>query len=212
MKLLTDEDRKAIEEAIKNAEAKTSGEIVFALAEDSAHYHFAVLQGALLGMSVATAIYLALPLSHSVAGLLWTEFISFAVLYAAMPHIPWRRYLIPKREMDQRVHEAAFMQFYSSGLYRTKEENGIEIFLSCFERKVVVIADRGIHQKMGDAHWDEVRNRIIQGIREGKAREGICSAIEICGKALGQHFPHRADDINELPDQIIDSRPRPDAP
>jgi putative membrane protein len=113
--------------------------------------------------------------------------------------------------MDTRVHEAAFMQFYSSGLYRTREENGIEIFLSLFEKRVVVIADRGIHEKMGNVHWDEVRNKIIHGIRAGKPREGICAAIESCGESLAKHFPRRADDVNELPDRPIESRIRKDS-
>ena len=95
------------------------------------------------------------------------------------------------------------MQFYSSGLYKTREANGVEIYLSLFERKVVVIGDQGIHDKMGNEHWDEVRNLIIQGIKNGKNCEGICSAIDRCGKTLAEHFPHRPDDVNELPDQII---------
>lgn len=212
MRLLSQEDRKAIEEAIKTAEATTSGEIVFAVADASAHYHHATLQGALIGMVIVTAIYLALPFSHNTTNLLWTEFISFAVFFALLPHLPWRRWLISKREMEARVHEAAFMQFYSSGLYRTRESNGVEIFLSSFERRVVVIGDRGIHEKMGDQHWHDVRDQIIRGMKEGRVREGICAAIESCGKALGQHFPHKPDDVNELRDQVIDRPLGPEAP
>ncbi len=204
MKRLSDQDSKAIEEAIKKAEATTSGEIVFATAEASAHYHHATLQGALIGMALVTAVSLLFPFAHNPATVLWTEFISFAVFYSILPHVPWRRWIISNREMDARVHEAAFMQFYSSGLYRTRESNGVEIYLSFFERRVVVIGDRAIHSKMGDEHWQEVRDLIILGMREGNVCGGICSAIETCGKALAKHFPRRPDDINELPDQVID--------
>jgi putative membrane protein len=211
MSLLTNEDRKAIEGAIQRAESQTSGEIVFAVAEASAHYHEASLHGALMGMAATTALYLVLPLSHTITGLLWTELISLAILFVILPRLPWRRWLIPNREMDARVQEAAFMQFYSSGLYRTRESNGVEIFLSVFERRVVVIGDRGIHEKMGNPHWNEVRDMIIRGIKEGKAREGICAAIELCGSALGKHFPHQPDDVNELPDQVIDRKLPPES-
>ena len=204
MKLLTVEDEKAIETAIKKAETTTSGEIVFAVADASARYRHATLQGALFGMVAAAAVYLILPFSHTTTSLLWAEFISFAVFFALLPQLPWRRWLVSKREMDRRVHEAAFMQFYSSGLYRTRESNGVEIFLSCFERRVVVIGDRGIHEKMGGQHWHDVRDLIIRGITEGRAREGICAAIESCGRALAQHFPIRPDDVNELSNQVID--------
>ncbi|HYK88541.1 MAG TPA: hypothetical protein VE398_07210 [Acidobacteriota bacterium] len=211
-KLLTEGDRRVIEEAIRKAEAKTSGEIVFAVADASAHYQHATIQGAVIGMAAAAAAYLALTATHSITALLWIELISFASLQALLPHLPWRRYLIPRRELDARVHEAAFMQFYSSGLYHTRESNGVEIYLSIFERRVVVIGDMGIHEKMGNPHWDEVRDTIIRGIKQGKAGEGIAAAIETCGSALSKHFPHRADDTNELSDQVIDRRLDPEAP
>ena len=104
------------------------------------------------------------------------------------------------------------MQFYASGLYRTRESNGVEIYLSLFEREVVVIGDSGIHSKMGDQHWQEVRDLIIAGIKRGEARQGICGAIESCGKALAEYFPHRTDDINELPDRVITRPLNPHAP
>jgi putative membrane protein len=210
--IMTEQDNKAIEEAIKKAEGMTSGEIVFATAPASAHYHHATLQGALVGMAVVTAVFLALPLSHTPTSLLWTEFISFAIFYAILPHLPCRRWFISKQEMDARVKDAAFMQFYSSGLYKTRESNGVEIYLSFFEREVVVIGDRAIHEKMGDQHWDNVRDLIIRGMRRGDVRGGICAAIDACGKALAEHFPHRPDDINELPDTVIDRSLGPQSP
>jgi putative membrane protein len=212
MKLLTEEDKRKIEEAIRKAEARTSGEIVFAVADASAHYHHATIQGAVIGMAVSAAVYLALPVTHTITAVLWTELISFAILYSLLPRVAWRQRLIPERELNARVHEAAFLQFYSSGLYRTRESNGVEIYLSVFERRVVVIADKGIHEKMGNPHWDEVRDKIIQGIRTGKSRDGICAAIEICGEALARHFPHQPDDVNELPDKVIDRKVEEGAP
>jgi putative membrane protein len=212
MTRLSEQDNKAIEAAIQKAEATTSGEIVFAAAPASAHYQQATLQGALIGMAVAAAIFLLFPIAHSVTSLLWTEFISFAVSYSILPHLPWRRWIIPNQEMDARVKDAAFMQFYASGLYRTRESNGVEIYLSFFERAVVVIGDRAIHAKMGDQHWQHVRDLIIRGMKDGNVCGGICAAIEACGKALAEHFPPRPDDINELPDKVIDRSLRPEAP
>jgi putative membrane protein len=209
--MLTEQDNKAIEEAIKKAESGTSGEIVFATAPASAHYLHANLLGALIGMVVVTAVFLILPLEHTLTTLLWTEFISFAVFYSLLPHLPWRRWIISDQEMDARVHDAAFMQFYSSGLYKTRESNGVEIYLSFFERRVVVIGDRAIHEKMGEQHWQVVRDVIIKGMKEGNVCGGICAAIESCGKALAKHFPHRPDDVNELPDQVVNRPLNPNA-
>lgn len=202
--LLTGEDKQAIAGAIQRAELTTSGEIVFAVADASGHYHHATLQGALVGTIIATVVYLALPAFHTIGLVLWTEIIAFAFFYAVIPHLPMRRWFVPRREMDDCVHEAAFREFYTGGLYKTREANGILIYLSCLERRVVVLGDKGIHEKMGDQHWNDVRDKIIHGIEQGRAREGICAAVESCGKALAEHFPRRPDDTNELPDEVID--------
>ena len=212
MAILTDQDKKAIEEAIRKAELTTSGEIVFALTDSSARYQHATLQGAFVGMVLATAIYRALPVAHTIGILLWTQLVAFAVCFALLPHLPWRRWLISAREMDARVNEAALMEFYASGVFRTREENGVLIYLSCLERRVVVLGDRGIHQKMGEHDWDDVRDGIIRGIHDGRAKEGICEAIERCGRALAEHFPRRPDDVDELSDSVVERKVKPDSP
>jgi len=202
--LLTEQDKNAIAEAVRKAEATTSGEIAFAIAVSSGRYRHADFQAALAGMAVTAAIYLLLPVTHTIGMVLWVELVSFAILFALIPQLGFRRWFISAREMDARVQEAAFREFYSSGLYQTREANGVLIYLSLFEHRVVVLGDKGIHERMGAPHWNEVRDKIVRGIKEGKAREGICAAIEDCGKALSLHFPPRPDDINELPDQVID--------
>ena len=203
MEFLSREEQAFIEDAVKKAEAGTSGEIVFVVSPASGRYQHATLLGALMGMAIVAAVFLTLPFEHTVAQLLWVEVLSFAVFYAAFPFLPFRRYIISRDAMKERVREAAFVQFYSGGLYQTRESNGIEIYLSLFERIVVVIGDKSINAKMGDHEWDEVRNTIVDGIHTGNTCKGICAAIEHCGKVLAKHFPPRQDDINELPDQVI---------
>ncbi|MDR1728874.1 MAG: hypothetical protein LBT74_13290 [Acidobacteriota bacterium] len=200
---LTDGEQEAIAAAVRRAEAGTSGEIVFSLSPASGRYRHATLLGALCGMAVASAVFLSLPFGHSVARLLWVEALSFAASYAAFLLPPFRRLPIARSAMEERVREAAFVQFYAAGLHQTRESNGVEIYLSLFERMVVVIGDKGVNAKMGGRGWDEVRDAVIGGIRAGKACEGICEAVGICGRVLAEHFPPRPDDVNELPDQVL---------
>lgn len=201
---LSEQEKNKIAEEIRKAETTTSGEIVFAVSDASGRYRSAALQMALAGTVAATALYLLLPAPHALGMVLWIEVVSFAVFHALAPRMPWRRLFIARTEMDERVQEAAYRQFYSSGLYKTRESNGILIYLSLFERRVVVLGDEAIHRHMGEARWCSVRDKIIGGIRAGKACEGICAAIRECAEALARHFPPRPDDINELPDQVID--------
>jgi putative membrane protein len=201
---LTEEDKKAISEAIARAEAGTSGEIVFAVTEASGRYRHSHLQLALTGMAAMTALYLIIPAQHSVTAVLWIQILSFALLYAVVVRSPWRTWFVPQRELEARAREAALVEFYSSGLYRTRDSNGVLIYLSLLERRVVVLGDKAIHEKMGDEHWNEVRDLVVQGIRQGQARPAICAAVVRCGEALARHFPRKADDTNELSDEVID--------
>jgi putative membrane protein len=208
MSLLSEKDKQAVADAIRQAEGSTSGEIVFAVTDSSGRYLNSSFQGALIVMAAATAVYLTIPVVHSISAVLWTEIISFGLSYSLLTYLPWRRWFILKSEMDLRVQEAAFAEFYSSGLHRTRESNGVLIYLSLLEHRVVILGDRAIDEKMGN-RWDEVRDTIIHGIRERKAREGICAAVAICGRTLAEHFPRRPDDQNELPDRVIDRRQNP---
>ena len=210
--LLTEEDKQIIAEAIRKAESSTSGEIVFAITDASAHYRHATFQGAIAGAVIGSGVYISLPIFHSIWFLLWTQAISLTISYALFLYLPWRRWFIPSTEMDARVQDAGFTEFFTSNLHRTREANGVLIYLSCFEKRVVVLGDRGINEKMGPAGWDEVRDRIIRGIHDGKAREGICAAVELCGRTLAQHFPFVVGDTNELSNQVIDRKVKRDAP
>jgi putative membrane protein len=201
---LTEPEKSAISEAITRAEAATSGEIVFAITDASGRYRHSSLLLALAGMALASAVYLAAPVRHSISLLLWTEILSLTLLYALAPYFPWRRVFVAGREMDERVRASAQLEFFSSGLHRTRDGSGVLIYLSLMERRVVVLGDSGIHAKMGEARWDHVRDLIVSGIREGEACAGICRAIEACGRTLEEHFPRRPDDVNELPDRVID--------
>jgi putative membrane protein len=201
--VLTEEDKKAIAETIKRAETGTSGEIVFAITESCGSYRFAALTGAIIGMAICTAANLLIPIIHTINMVLWVELVSFLIFYAIFQNTSLRRWFIPIKELDSQTQEAAFMEFYGKGLYRTRDANGVLIFLSLFEREVVVIGDKGIHEKLGNQNWDDVRNRIIDGIKTGKAREGICAAIESCGNELAKYFPVKPDDTNEIPNDVI---------
>ena len=67
---------------------------------------------------------------------------------------------------------------------------------------VWVIGDTAIHEKIGGAGWNEIRDLIVTGLRGGKPAEGLCAAIGRCGELLAEHFPRASDDVNELPNEL----------
>ena len=67
------------------------------------------------------------------------------------------------------------------------------IFISLFERRVWVLADRGINRKVTPGRWDEIVSCIVQGIKQKRGAEAVCAAVANVGKLLADHFPLRDD-------------------
>lgn len=209
-RFLSDDGRSQIEAAVKEAEEKTSGEIVPMVVSASYHYPMADVIGAL-----AFALPLAILLTY-LAGVglwiggqnLWLFLGIFAVLFAAfhtlVKHWPGlKRLFIAGREMDEEVEEAAVTAFYREGLYRTRDETGVLIFISVFERRVWVLADRGIDARVKDGQWDESVQMIIEGIKEQRQGQAICQAVAVIGEILAETFPIKPDDTNELRNLVV---------
>jgi putative membrane protein len=45
---------------------------------------------------------------------------------------------------------------------------------------------------------------LLEHVRQGRAADGICAAIERVGTVLAEHFPRSAADANEIPDKLIE--------
>ena len=100
--------------------------------------------------------------------------------------------------MEDEVREAAHNQFSRKGLYRTREETGVLIYVSVFERRVWALGDRGINAVIPEGHWKGVIATIVQAIKDKRPAEGICQAVGEVSRILQEKFPIRPDDQNEL--------------
>lgn len=92
--------------------------------------------------------------------------------------------------------------FDKLGMSATKERNGVLIYIAVGHRKVAIVGDKGIHEKLGSAYWQELVENLIRQFREGKKAEGLAASIIECGRQLSRFFPRQADDANELSDEI----------
>jgi uncharacterized membrane protein len=87
-------------------------------------------------------------------------------------------------------------------LYKTKERNAILFYFSLFDKKMAIIGDKGIHERVPEGFWDESKETMVQLFRQNKLIEGILAGIEKSGKALSDYFPKSIEDKNELSDEI----------
>ena len=71
------------------------------------------------------------------------------------------------------------------------------------ERKVIILADAGINQKVSKEFWDVIVKEMLLKIKNGSYRDAFCDSIETIGEKLIQHFPIKKDDTNELSDDVV---------
>ncbi len=200
----TAEEKQRIESAVQQAEERTSGEIVPMLVDESYNYPRAEILGAGL-FSLAAAVTLSWAfLDASLWHFLWLfalGYLPFKIFIRSLPAL--RRRLIHPVEISEEVEEKAVVSFLEQGLHHTRDETGILILISLFERRVHVLADRGINAVVPADTWDGIVQTITDGIHCGETCNALCAAIDRCGQLLEEHFPVKADDTDELPNLII---------
>jgi uncharacterized membrane protein len=111
------------------------------------------------------------------------------------------RVFVTHKQPDDAV-AAAQKQFAHLKMDRTKERNGVLIFVAPAARKFAIIGDREVHAKCGDAFWREVADEMSSHFRKGDFTPGIIHAISRAGQLLAAHFPRHPGDTNQLSDDI----------
>jgi len=111
------------------------------------------------------------------------------------------RVFLSRKSPDDAV-VAAQRAFDQLGMAKTAERNGVLIFVAPQARKFAVIGDAGVHQHCGPEFWTALAAEMSGHFRQGEFTNGLLHGIRKAGELLARHFPHRADDVNELPNDI----------
>ena len=112
------------------------------------------------------------------------------------------RLLIEDHSEDGPLDRAAFL-FLQLGMDKTEQRNGVLIYVAYVDKKFSILGDSGIHEKVGDDFWDEIKIKMLQQFRDGNLVAALLEAIHASGEALSVHFPYTKGDKNELSDDII---------
>ncbi|RSV14330.1 hypothetical protein CA235_12625 [Sphingomonas sp. ABOLF] len=220
---LSKQDHAAVTAAVAAAERGTDGEIVTVVAGRSDSYHDVALHWAVLAMLLVLALLSVWP---GMAAALyervfdpWTQVVHPSVLLLialllqtlaflvvrlllAIPKL--RIAMTPGATKTRRVRRRAVGLFRTAAEKRTRARTGVLLYLSLAEHRAELIADEAIHAKVAPEVWGEAMAALVASVREGRVGEGMARAVEQVGVVLAEHFPRSADDINELPDRLIE--------
>ena len=87
-------------------------------------------------------------------------------------------------------------------MHKTELRNGVLFYLAVKDRKFAILGDAGINAVTPENFWDGIKEKMAEQFAAGNFSGGLREGILQAGEALKSHFPHQADDINELPDDI----------
>lgn len=216
------EEKRAIEGAIADAERECSAEIICAVATESGRYDraeaVAGLFTALVGLWVVNAILAgpvnsagsweaaSVPFLWQVAGVV-AGFIVGNVAAAAVH--PLRRLLVGKREMVAEVARAASHVFHQRRLASTHLRGGVLVYISLFERRVVILADEGAKAALGNEGINELRDLAVEKLRQGNRAGTLLDTVKNVGTHLAGAFSDEKSPESELPNDLLLLHPRP---
>lgn len=118
--------------------------------------------------------------------------------FAVEGPLPWRALV-----RGQLPRERAIELFAKLRVWDTAENNGVLIYLQLVDRRVEILADRGVAAKVPQAAWDALCRNLEGAMQAGRCREGVLAAIEAVSDLLAEHFPATGDNPNELPDMPV---------
>lgn len=200
--MITAQERERLASVIQDAEARTAGEIVVVVAAQASGYR---------SVPVLWALFAALAAPWP---LIWittlgpTQIFLFQLMVALVLSValslPKRRYrLVPGFMKRARAHEAATREFVARGLTRTRERTGVLIYVAAAEHYAEIIADTGIADRVDDGVWRETIADLVEAIKNGRAADGLMTAVARVGRILAEHAPPLADDVDEIPNKVI---------
>jgi putative membrane protein len=220
---LDEAGHKTVSEAVALAEETTSGEIVTVLADRSDGYTDVALAWAAIAAFTVMSLVAAFPQffldkldllrggwdTDWSTGALLTLLIALGLIkFVAVLAIQWidavKFALIPAPVKTARVHGRAIDLFKVGADRRTHGRTGILIYLSMREHRAEIVADEAIATIVPADVWGEAMADMLVEIKRGDIAAGLAAGVRDVGAVLSQHFPREEDDVNELPDRLIE--------
>lgn len=202
-KFFSKEEKQRIKETTHEVECGTIGEVVVMVVDRSDDYLDGEVMGGVVGGSLLSLTITALFLNASLWFFIPLAFVFFFPFRSIFKkYYPLRTAFLGVKRREHAVLHRAIRAFHEKGLNRTKERTGVLFFISLLERKVWVLADRGIHEKIGQETLNTFAAKVSKGIAEGRACDALCEAMKEAGALLAKHFPKTKDDRDELPDDV----------
>lgn len=202
MSLFTKAEAERVAAVVTEVEQRTAGEIVVAEVPSSDDYGEVRLFAAIMvGLLAAAGTHLSWP-ALPVGAVLAIQFGAGVATWGLTGVSVVLRAMLPRGRAEQAVARAAELAFLEHGVFATRDRTGVLIFLSELEHRVVILGDKGIHERLLDPGWSALVTSLIGAIKQRRTTDGVCEVIRKLGETLARDAPVLPDDTNELPNFV----------
>ena len=212
IKSLSDNDRSQLDKLIIETEKRTKTQIVLAVIKRSDTYAELPWKAFALGASVAGLLLFILDMSLydwypkfmlliAVAGTLASGAL-FTLLTVMIP--AFAKLFLPSHRAEVEVQQYAESMFLNRELFATSKRTGILLLVSLFERRIVILPDKGLDNQLKE---NDIQN-IIKAMTPLLKRKEINKAFEAGLKRLSSILGtvEQGTDEDELPNEIIEEK------
>lgn len=200
--MLTLDERRRVEDAVRLAEAGTAGEIVVVMARQAASYRSVPLAYALAGAALTPPFLVALTQLPTIRIFAAQLLVALVLLVATAP-TTLRPRLVPDAVRRMRGREAAAREFERRGMADTRGRTGVLLYVAHAERYAEVVGDVTIAAKVDEAEWRAIVTALVAALDQGRAADGLIAAVGGIGAILARHVPAGSGDQDELPNRVV---------
>lgn len=185
---------------VAEIEKHTDAELVIVVRARSGHYaHADYLAGALLAF-LGLLLLLFAPVDFHQYWVAIDVVLLFALgVFLSAKTDAIRRLLTTKKSRERAARTGAAAMFYEAGIANTNAEMGVLVYVSLFERRLELIADRGVLKAVPALEWNECVFELHQAGSRAEL-EGLLRALRLLGALLAAYLPATGENPNELPD------------
>jgi len=199
---------KTINDLVTRWEEKTSCEIVVALLPESdlypaAPYRLAMIFGFFFyGLGLIFQLHYYHP--HFLTALLIA---GIALGFLSGRLSKFKRFVLSDREIEEEVYQKALETFFLENIHHTKKKNGILLYVSQLEKRIIILADKGLNDQVSQGTWDAIVQSLIPCLKENQFQLALEKGIEAIGMEAVKHFPTvdgcPDDGGNQLKNQLV---------
>jgi putative membrane protein len=206
-KIISSEELYQVSELITESEKRTDSELVPMIVDMSdlypaAHFRAAIITSFLFSL----ALYFS-PLSIiNPIYYLWIQIPGLLVGYF-LAHVTFvKRWLTFEAELECEVKQRALEAFFEHNLHSTQNNNGVLIFISLMERKIKIITDIAVKEKIKQEVWDQIVHDFTDEVKKSTLVGALKKTIEASTHVLESYFPAdstQSKKKNELKNELI---------